>query len=707
MTSPSPGTKVNKTLLKPLATDTTQAKEATLCSECEDHPMTLFCLQCQDGFCSECFHAFHRKGGRKAHTTQSFEDNAQLYVAQSVERMRQPTHSPSKQVDPTTNPFHQAKAVVSFNKQSTTVSDIFTVPPSVLPPSVKYRWIVRAATIPLRLDEGEKSDLDILEAALNVSEYTDHIDVYSRGDKSLKIVKYFEELCAIVSGLAISRHYKTGQQLVKDKQFSKYADFFQHMFEVGRRYKVMNPDKMRTTYGKLIYAMMDINLPQVQRTLGFSCNSPIYTVHRFCEEKGILDMLNEDEMDIATREITGDQKSRETIQQELQEKEQAINNLIQKYSMSGSKTPTPLNPHDETDQEDVPEPLSTATPDDVRRVIYSLADNTSFLRSNSEPCQRMLNLLFYYFDPNENVIKPLVRQEQEKHDKKQKEKEETPQNEDNEEADDEKDDDGDDNQVEDESSEEEPRRGFFQFWNQPTVSSSRALAGPPSNTFKAKSHLSIRAGAGGARLSHSHPTQFNYVKQTLLLWREILNEFFALWIIAENDLLAENNYYHLRDTGQGLNRMQSCPGTSRAMSKVMGRVMDHLKEPWVGLSVVHLGDSNVPNAFVFLDKYTQVSRILNPILSVIERLPIVCAQSDAIRLLIETEYGSIELCRMEILQDFFRYGFDGSGADDGFSAGSCIDGRLTSAWNWCSKLEKKRFFSVFLLCGFIGFDGEF
>jgi len=41
-----------------------------------------------------------------------------------------------------------------------------------------------------------------------------------------------------------------------------------------------------------------------------------------------------------------------------------------------------------------------------------------------------------------------------------------------------------------------------------------------------------------------------------------------------------------------------------------------------------------------------------------------------------------------------------------FDAGSCIDGRLTSAWNWCSSLEKKRYFPVFLLTGFVGFDGE-
>jgi len=28
------------------------------------------------------------------------------------------------------------------------------------------------------------------------------------------------------------------------------------------------------------------------------------------------------------------------------------------------------------------------------------------------------------------------------------------------------------------------------------------------------------------------------------------------------------------------------------------------------------------------------------------------------------------------------------------------------AWNWCSTLEKKRYFPVFLLTGFVGFDGQ-
>ena len=42
-----------------------------------------------------------------------------------------------------------------------------------------------------------------------------------------------------------------------------------------------------------------------------------------------------------------------------------------------------------------------------------------------------------------------------------------------------------------------------------------------------------------------------------------------------------------------------------------------------------------------------------------------------------------------------------------FDAGSCIDGRLTSAWNWGSKIEKKPYYHIFKLAGFVGFDGEF
>jgi len=111
-----------------------------------------------------------------------------------------------------------------------------------------------------------------------------------------------------------------------------------------------------------------------------------------------------------------------------------------------------------------------------------------------------------------------------------------------------------------------------------------------------------------------------------------------------------------------------------------------------------MGDHNVPNALMFIDKYTQIYRILLPICNTLSQIPKL-ATVPALRSYIEDEFGQTENLYREILGDFFRHGFDGSGADNFFDAGSCIDGRLTSAWNWCSSLEKKRYFHVFLLTG--------
>ena len=58
-----------------------------------------------------------------------------------------------------------------------------------------------------------------------------------------------------MSGLLLSADYKLGQELFTDRDFETNADFYQKVFELGRRHKIMNPDKMRTTYGKLIYIL--------------------------------------------------------------------------------------------------------------------------------------------------------------------------------------------------------------------------------------------------------------------------------------------------------------------------------------------------------------------------------------------------------------------------------------------------------------------
>lgn len=47
----------------------------------------------------------------------------------------------------------------------------------------------------------------------------------------------------------------------------------------------------------------------------------------------------------------------------------------------------------------------------------------------------------------------------------------------------------------------------------------------------------------------------------------------------------------------------------------------------------------------------------------------------------QNEFGSMDDLYKEILGDFFRYAFDGSGADNFYDAGSCIDGKsMLNRW---------------------------
>ena len=48
--------------------------------------------------------------------------------------------------------------------------------------------------------------------------------------------------------------------------------------------------------------------------------------------------------------------------------------------------------------------------------------------------------------------------------------------------------------------------------------------------------------------------------------------------------------YRLADTGQGYNRLHSCPNVGGLMHRILRSVQRRVGEAWVGLSVVHLGD---------------------------------------------------------------------------------------------------------------------
>lgn len=80
------------------------------------------------------------------------------------------------------------------------------------------------------------------------------------------------------------------------------------------------------------------------------------------------------------------------------------------------------------------------------------------------------------------------------------------------------------------------------------------------------------------------------VDQSLTLWAIIMHDMYQMWYLADQDLLS--SYHILRDTGQGLNRIQRCPSIGRAMTNVISRAQSQIGGGWVGSTVVHLGDHN-------------------------------------------------------------------------------------------------------------------
>ncbi|KAI0832775.1 hypothetical protein BC628DRAFT_1309430 [Trametes gibbosa] len=585
--------------------ETVQTRVAQgFCVECEDQPAQVFCETCSDNFCEVCFAAQHRKGSRKRHATRPLAGphDKRAKTEEGKAANGHAVNGDEMHIDDAAEEDSDAELEQPAEQASSSAKIDIVLSAQPTPGSAVGEWFVeRSKFIPLRLTLQERKFLRLLEAALNVSEYTDKIDTLGFGlSKAKRIVQQIRELCAILSGLVLSADYKQGQELFQDRDFASNEDFYQNIFELGRRHKIMNPDKMRSTYGKLIYILQDSQTPEVKDLLGFSCVKPIKTVHSVLKEHDALDLLRDDLVSVATKEIYSDGRTRREIQRDIKSKERAIESLADKYARHG------------------------LSEEQVRQCLYSIGDNHAFLRANRDPCERMIAHLTKHFNAT---------------------------------------------QAQDN-----------------------------------KRSLAIKNGKGGARLTHDHSKQYAYVLQSLTLWREILHDMFHLWMLAEADLLNENVPYRLRDTGQGLNRVQAAPKTSRMMHAILNRAQRSIGS-WVGSSVIHMGDHNVPNALMFIDKYSQVYRILLPICNTLEQIPRI-VENPALRSYIDDEFGSFDGLAREILGDFFRHGFDGSGAGNYFDAGSCIDGRLTSAWNWCSTLEKKRFFPIFLLSGFIGFDGD-
>ncbi|ELP88020.1 hypothetical protein EIN_419690 [Entamoeba invadens IP1] len=451
--------------------------------------------------------------------------------------------------------------------------------------------------IPLRLTETERSYLEVIESALEVSEYTSQIDVaksdyqsymsfYNTRDVSArskveKVKIALDEFKHTIFGILFASNYKLATKILNDRNVEE--KFFQEAFEAARRFKASNPASMRTTYQKLMHILQDIVIYD-RDFIGpdFVISGkylPIKTVGSVCSQNDLI--------------------------------------LICKSLglMKGDN-------HMEFDENTNSSKVTVAVPNVATDfLVNSIKDGLSGSEDMCGIVQGMLDELSKY-------------------------------------------------------------SGYAQ-----------------------DKSLEITRGRGGAAFSHNHSEQYTFVNQSMTLWWNVMRHINEMWLNCDADFLSGEKY-SLVNTGQGLQRLQSCPRVGRAMAEILGTTKREVGGGWRGLSVVHLGDRDVPNSLFYIEKYSEVPWILSPILRTVRwlnKMNTLNKEMKEFRMQKMFEKHKPLDWKNAILRHFFQHGFDGSGSD----GGSCIDGRLTSAWNWCSMIEKYIYYPIFLLADFEGFDGPF
>lgn len=99
-------------------------------------------------------------------------------------------------------------------------------------------------------------------------------------------------------------------------------------------------------------------------------------MYAILEEHEAVDLLRDDLIATATKEIYSEDRLRREIQKDIRFKERAIDTLSAKYVREG---------------------LSQEM---LRQCLYSIGDNHAFLRVNRDPCEKMITYLKKYFSPN-------------------------------------------------------------------------------------------------------------------------------------------------------------------------------------------------------------------------------------------------------------------------------------------------------------------
>lgn len=227
------------------------------------------CEDCEDLYCALCFAAQHRAGSRREHVTTALAVASVTPASTPIEAgAAVPTTHEAQDLDAATpmdisndsQPQTATAAVdgesessggaldepvgtkdVAIEESSTSASDSDEDEEMDTDREEDTALLRDASHIPMRLTDEERSLFNLLDASLNVSEYTDKVDVLSYRSPVKRVIHELNEIFSVLSGMMIANDFRKGRRLVQDRKFEENEEFFRQVFEIGRRYKIMNP----------------------------------------------------------------------------------------------------------------------------------------------------------------------------------------------------------------------------------------------------------------------------------------------------------------------------------------------------------------------------------------------------------------------------------------------------------------------------------
>jgi len=303
------------------------------CIECEDVAASVRCEACGgDYFCGLCFQWQHRSGRRLQHKPTALPGKEMF--RETAEGTTQHFISLQQKGKGGTAADSAAKGAVNASESETKDEAGGASSKTLAGQHLRSRLVALSQYIPVRISSEERVYLRLLEGALEVSEYTDKVDVVRgwsfRNSKQDTIREEIGDMLQLLLGLVLAGNYKQGAQLVAGADMQENAAFFQKVLEIGRRFKITNPEKMRCSYGKLIYLMQD-----APSAMDFSVKSDIRTVHSVLDEKDGLALLEDEDTPQAIEAVSNaagygqEAPSRSSIEARAAAKQLAIERLCE------------------------------------------------------------------------------------------------------------------------------------------------------------------------------------------------------------------------------------------------------------------------------------------------------------------------------------------------------------------------------------------